>query len=720
MKKGSKRARAVRKVPVMLQMEMVECGAASLAMVLAYHKKWLPLEEVRAACGVSRDGSTALSLVKAARTYGCTTKANSYSVEQLMERAKTPCIIHWNFNHFVVFNGAKGGYAHINDPARGVEKIPMAQFAASFTGICLEIQPGEDFERGGQPTSVWRFAWSRLRKSRTALIAAMWISLLAAFVGLLSPVFSKVLVDRVLPNGGAGLGGLMGAMLALAGYGALILGLRQMLLLKIKGKLAIVSAAEFFRHALRLPMEFYAMRMAGDIMGRQASGDDVAETLISRIAPMLMNIALVLCYFAVMIRYSAMLTAVGIVMMLLNGLLARYIANRRVHITRTSMRDAGKLYAATVAGIEMVETIKSSGAEGGFFARWAGYHAAVIKSETAFTKLDKLLGGVPELLLECSSILILTLGAWLVMRGEFTLGMLLAFQTFMAQFLGPVNELTAAGESIQQMRTAMERIEDVMKYPEDAAEETGPTDLDAQKLTGQIEIKSVSFGYAKLAKPLVTDFSMTLKRGAKVAFVGGSGCGKSTLVKLIAGLYAPWEGEILFDGLPKIAVPRSIFTASVAVVDQDISLFEDSVSNNMKMWDDSIEDFEVILAARDVMIHEDIMGREQGYATKLLEGGRNFSGGQRQRMEIARALAQDPTILILDEATSALDAQTEYQVMEAIARRNITTIVVAHRLSTIRDCDEIIVMDGGKIAQRGTHEQLMVEGGLYARLVTTE
>jgi ABC-type bacteriocin/lantibiotic exporter with double-glycine peptidase domain len=409
--------------------------------------------------------------------------------------------------------------------------------------------------------------------------------------------------------------------------------------------------------------------------------------------------------------------------MVMNLLLAQYTAKKRINITRTQMRDEGKLYATTVSGIEMIETIKSSGAEDGFFERWAGYHAAVNKSKTSFAKVEKILGSVPLFLQQISAILILTVGAWLVMQGEFTIGMLLAFQTFMVQLLQPVSELISAGQSIQEMRTATERIEDVMKYDTDVSDDISlpdENDEGAAKLTGQIEMENITFGYSKLSPPLVTDFSMTLKQGSKVAFVGSSGCGKSTLVKLLSGLYPPWEGEVRFDGKPVKEIRHDIFTASVAVVDQDIILFEDTVSNNIKMWDESIEDFEVILAARDVQIHEDIMMRENGYDALLTEGGRNFSGGQRQRMEIARVLAQDPTIIILDEATSALDAKTEFQVMQAIRDRNITCIVVAHRLSTIRDCDEIIVMDRGNIVERGHHEDLMKKGGLYTTLITTE
>lgn len=712
------------KTPTILQMEMVECGAASLAMILAYHGKWVPLEKVRVACGVSRDGSTAASLLQAARNYGCETKANQFSIDQLKERADLPCILHWNFNHFVVLNGFKGDFAVINDPAKGIQKVSMKDFDEAFTGICLEMVPGEAFVPGGRPASVWSFVMSRIESSKKALLMLMLVGALTALTSILTPLFSKIFIDYILIDGNTDwLMPLLSAMGALAFYTVILFSVKEILLEKIEGKLAIVSNADFLWHTLRLPMEFYAQRMAGDIMSRQTSNDTVADTLVSKLTPVLLHFLLILFYLMVMLKYSLLLTAIGIFMMITNLLMAQYTARKRIQITRTQMRDSGKLYATTVSGIEMIETIKASGAESGFFERWAGFYAAVNGSDIAFTKTEKILGSIPELLQQLSSVFILTMGAWMVMEGHFTVGMLLAFQSFMTQFLQPVGELISAGQSIQEMRTNMERIEDVMKYEVDVKEDVSRLSEipeDAAKLSGQIQMENITFGYSKLSPPLVEGFSMSLAQGAKVAFVGSSGCGKSTLVKLLSGLYKPWSGTIQFDGQPIEDIPRDIFTASVAVVDQEIILFQDSISQNIKMWDESIEDFEVILAARDVQIHEDIMARENGYDTMLIEGGRNFSGGQRQRIEIARVLAQDPTIIILDEATSALDAKTEFQVMKAITDRNITCVVVAHRLSTIRDCDEIIVMDKGRIVERGTHEQLLQNEGLYTRLITTE
>ena len=428
-------------------------------------------------------------------------------------------------------------------------------------------------------------------------------------------------------------------------------------------------------------------------------------------------------YLVVMIRYSLLLTLVGIASILINMFMSRIISKKRVNITRVSMRDSGKLAGATVAGIEMIETIKASGAENGFFEKWAGYQASVNTQKVKFAKLNQYLGMIPSLVSTLTNTAVLIIGVYLTMEGSFTVGMVMAFQGFLGSFMAPAQQLISAGQTLQEMRAEMERIEDVMKYPTDvlcqqAADEGEDAEYD--KLSGNVEMRNVTFGYSRLGEPLIRDFNLTLRPGSRVAFVGTSGCGKSTLSKLISGLYQPWSGEILFDGKPMTKIDRSVFTGSLAVVDQDIILFEDTIANNIKMWDTSIEDFEMIMAARDAQLHEDIMQRDGGYNYKLTEGGKDFSGGQRQRIEIARVLAQDPTIIILDEATSALDAKTEYEVVKSIKDRGITCIVVAHRLSTIRDCDEIIVMDHGNVVERGTHEELYALGGFYTKLVTSD
>ena len=715
--------KGVAKVPVVMQMEALECGAASLAMILAYYEKWIPLEQVRLDCGVSRDGSNARNILRAARSYGLSAKGYRYEPEVLRREGKFPCIIHWNFNHFVVLDGFRGNKAVLNDPAKGTYTVPMSTFDDSFTGICLLFEPDEGFVPEGKQQSMLKYAKKRLAGAGAAIAFVILTTVISSLLGIITPAFSRIFLDRLLTKQNPEW--LMPFTIFLAGMGVvqlIVAWMQAVYSLKINGKLAMVGSTTFMWKILRMPMEFFSQRMAGDIQGRQASNSMIAERLVDTFAPLALNAAMMVFYLVVMLGYSVILTLIGLASVLANLVLSGIISKKRMNITRVQMRDAGKLAGTTVAGIEMIETIKASGAENGFFEKWAGYQASVNASQVKFQRMNQLLGLLPTLVSSVCGTAVLMTGVFLAMNGEFTVGMIMAFQGFLSSFVSPAATLISAGQTLQEMRTDMERIEDVMKYPTDVACESSSDDENAEynKLSGSIELKNVTFGYSRLAEPLIRDFSMTLKPGARVAFVGASGCGKSTLSKLISGLYKPWSGEILFDGKPMSEIDRSVFTGSLAVVDQDIILFEDTIANNIKMWDNSIEDFEMIMAARDAQLHEDIMQREGGYQYKLTEGGKDFSGGQRQRMEIARVLAQDPTIIILDEATSALDAKTEYDVVRSIKDRGISCIVVAHRLSTIRDCDEIIVLDRGNVVERGTHEELMAHGGVYTQLVSNE
>lgn len=729
--------RKIAKVPVVMQMEATECGAASLAMVLAYFGRWLPLEQVRLDCGVGRDGSNAGNLLKAARTYGLKAQGYRCSLDGV-KKMSFPLIVHWNFNHFVVLCGFKKEQAVLCDPGRGRVTVSMKEFDEAFTGIALTLEKSEAFTPGGRPRSILAFVCSRLHGALGPFLFVAAITFLIAVAGMAAPVFSRIFMDEILSGKNAAwLTPFLAALGALFLFQTAVSLLQTVCLLKIRGKLAVSANSGFMWHVLRLPIEFFSQRYAGDIAQRQQSNEGIAETLIAHLAPMALNLAMLFFYFFVMLQYSPLLTVIGLFTAVLNLAVTQYVSGKRINLARAQMRDAGKLAATALSGIEMIETIKASGAENGFFERWSGLNASVNSAEVGFAKLGSTLGILPTLLTGLANMTVILLGAALIMKGRFTVGMLLAFQGFLSAFMSPVDALLTVGQQFQEMRTSMERVEDVMNYPTDVEydeeSETEIKEADGQdhkeaakglpsfeKLRGRLELRDITFGYSRLAPPLIRDFSLTLPPGGTVALVGSSGCGKSTLAKLMSGLYQPWGGEIHYDGKLRSEIPRMVFTGSLAVVDQDVILFEDSITENIRIWDKSIEDFEIIMAARDAQIHEDIMSREGGYGVIVRENGKNFSGGQCQRLEIARVLAQDPTIVILDEATSALDARTEFEVIHSIRERGITCVIVAHRLSTIRDCDEIIVLEDGCVVERGTHEELYAKGGAYSRLISTE
>lgn len=706
------------KVPQVMQMEVVECGAASLTMILAHYGKWLPLEEVRAACGVSRDGSSAKMILQAARNYGLDAKGFRMSPEAL--EGKQPAIIHWNFEHFVVFRGFdRKGRACINDPGIGPVKWPMEEFRKHYTGVCLTFEPTEKFEKGGQQTSILSY----MKKNLNGVSEAFWLTfsfaLMGAFVALLSPLFTRIFLDDILSGKNAdwvkwffiGMG-------ALAVFQFFVVLLQSRYTKRVAGALALKSNKDYLRHLLRLPMSYFAMRHVGDLQQRMHLNQEITNSLIEVLAPQVINIGLLVLYLFLMFSYSFWLTIIGFVAAGVNLAIVHYFANLRINLIRSMEQSEGQYFSATISCIDNMESIKAAGAETGFFKYWSGLWAHKFNVNANADKQQAQMALLPVMANALCSVAVLVLGAYLILQGDLTVGMLMAFQGFMGSFLAPVNELVNGSQKIVEMRSQMERVEDVMKYPEDHRE--SEKEILQGKLGGLLEMKHVTFGYSPIQPPLIEDFNLRVEPGHSVALVGPSGCGKSTLAKLISGLYKPWSGEILFDGRPIESIPNEELTNSVAVIDQNVVLFDDTIAQNIRMWDPSIEDFTLMMACNDAEIRADIVGRPEGFDTKIVKGGQNFSGGQRQRLEIATALAREPIVLIMDEATSALDPKTEDEVMKRIRRMGPTQVIVAHRLSTIRDCDEIIVMDQGKILQRGRHEELMAQEGFYRQLMRSE
>jgi NHLM bacteriocin system ABC transporter peptidase/ATP-binding protein len=702
-------------------MEATECGAASLAMILASYQAFIPLEEMRLACGISRDGSKASNIVKAARRYGMVAKGFRKETEDLL-KLKMPAIIHWNFNHFLVLEGFKKGRAYLNDPASGRRWVSYEELDMAFTEVVLTFEKGPDFKPQGQEKKTWRSLFKRLEGSGMALPYVYLVGLFLVIPGLVIPTFSKIFIDDIL------IGGKETWLRALV-WGIVITGLIQLVLswlqnyylLKLQTRIAITSAGKFLWHVLRLPVQFFSQRYAGDISARMQSNDRVAQFLSNQVASTFINCTMMVFYLLVMITYSVKLTLVPLLVVVLNIAYLKYVSSQRVDANSKLQQDQGKMIGTAMGGLQIIETLKASGSEGDFFSRIAGYEAKSVVQQQDIGVSTNYLNTVPLLLTALSDALVLIFGGFEVMAGAITVGSLIAFRTLMTSFINPVTVLMQIGSQYQEMTADMNRLDDVLNYKTDPIFEESAAAADSseghEKLQGAVEIKGLTFGYSVLEPPLIENFSLYLEPGRRVALVGGSGSGKSTIAKLISGVYEPWNGEILLDGKRLREWPRRVLSNSVAMVDQDIRMFADSVRHNLTLWNTAIPEADLRQATVDAEIYDVITEKAGGFNYVLQEGGSNFSGGQRQRLEIARALVSRPSILIMDEATSALDPLTEKIIDDNIRRRGCSCIIVAHRLSTIRDCDEIIVLQRGKIVQRGTHEELKDTKGLYAELI---
>lgn len=706
------------KTPTIYQMEATECGAASLSMIFGYFGKFIPLEQMRIETGVSRDGCNAANIMRCAKKYGL--ECHGYRREpEALRSIELPCIIHWNFNHFVVFEGFKGKYAYLNDPAIGRRRLTLEELDEGFTGIVLTFKLTASFQKEKKKRTSYSFIKARLKGQYGVLFKLMYIGLLLVFPGLVLPVLSQMFMDDILVGGYTDwitkllvfMGALVLLKMGLTYY-------RSMVLQRLRSKMTLVSGYGFLRHMLRLPVSFFDQRYAGDLVERMESNTNVNQFLAGELAETVLNIFVAVFYLIVLIFYSPVMTAVGMLDIAI-CLAAVFISNKVISGTTMKLQiSGGKLYGAVCAGLNITDTIKASGAETEYTARILGYQAKQANLEQDLNRYQQIAGAIPDAAGKITNALLLMVGGILVINGEMTLGMLLAFNSLFDSFSEPVNQLVGFIQKIQTLKADLNRVEDINNYVQDERySDKKQSETSRKKLSGEIELKDISFGYSALKPPLVENFNFHLDSGDSIAFVGASGCGKSTVSKMVSGLYRPWTGEILVDGKRMTEVPTEVLNASIATVSQNIVLFSGSIRDNLTMWNPAILEEDMIEAAKDACIHDFIMQQKDRYDYKLSEGAANVSGGQRQRLEIARALATKPTILIMDEATSALDPIVEKQILDNIKRRGCTCVIVAHRLSAIRDCNQIIVMNHGKIVQRGTHRTLKDEEGYYKTFV---
>ena len=719
------RSRAVNRVetPTILQMEAVECGAAALGIILGYFDRFVPLAELRQKCGVSRDGSKASNILKASRIYGLKAKGFKKELEKLKE-LDPPYIVFWQFNHFLVIEGFSEQKVYLNDPASGRRSISWSEFDEGYTGVVLVMEPGNDFVEGGQQLNIVSSLRSRLASVTGALIYCIIAGFLLALVKLLTPVFTQIFVDEILIQQRSNWTRPLLLTMAIAMvFQAIVTLLQLRYLRRLKIKLQVGMSGRFLWHILRLPSQFYAQRFAGEIANRTRLNDQVAEVLSGELATTAIDSVMIVFFAIVMFQYDKILTLMVVSFSSINILTLRAMNRYRIDANQKLIQDRGKADGTSISGLQYIESLKASGLESDFFAKWSGYHAKAINNQQELEVSNQFLSALPALLDSLSGALLLVVGGWRVIDGSLSIGMLVAFQSIVQSFQKPINHLVSFASTIQTLEGNVIRLDDVLNNPVDSSldgSEHQSLSKVSPYLKGHVEIHNLSFGYSRLEPPLIEDFNLIIKPGQRIALVGGSGSGKSTVAKLVTGLYQPWTGEILFDDSPREQIPPEVLTNSIAVVEQDIFLFMGTVRDNLSLWDNTIPDDNLRRACQDAAIDDVIDSLPRAYDSKLSEGGSNLSGGQKQRLEIARALAYDPSILVMDEATSALDPETEKIIDNNLRRRGCTCIIVAHRLSTIRDCDEIIVLSQGKVVQRGTHEEMRQVEGPYSQLIASE
>ena len=718
------------RVPTVLQLEATECGAASLAMVLASFGRWVTLDEVRTPCGVSRDGAKALNLLRAGRGFGLTAKAWQYRSVEPLRALPMPAIVFVNMNHFLVLEGFSHSGVHLNDPALGRRKVTVEEFEAMFSGIAMTFVPGPDFAQGGNPPSAAVMLYEWLKGGRDAFSLVVLAGALLIIPGLVVPSFTRIFTDYYLLEGQSDW---IGWMLLVMCAGVIIQGalswLRGYYLGRLKTRLTLQASGRFVHRMLRLPIFFFMQRYPGSISNRIDKADELSVFAAESLGNILVGGVSLVFFGLIMLSYHPLL-AVVVVAFAVCTLLFFLVSQRFLEEAGQQIALLGnKVGGTTMQGLSMLEAMKANGTEGVFFSRWAGQFTLLVNQQQRLGRTAGRLSVIPELFSSAATLAVLVIGGMLVMKGELTIGLLVAFQTLQGSFMAAVGELTSEGVRIKDARGVLDQFQDILATPParefdtDLEETISSAPISALghvgRLSGEIQVRDLDFGYVTTETPLLKGFTLNLTPGHWVALVGGSGSGKSTVGRLVSGLVDSWAGTIAFDGRPMTATPRTLLRNSMAVVDQDIVLFAGSIRDNLTLWDDTVSESTIMCAAKDAEIHDDIMLRPGGYDAPVAEQGRNFSGGQRQRLEIARALVGMPSILILDEATSALDPDVEHRVITNIRRRGCTCLIIAHRLSTIRDCDEIIVLDRGAVLERGSHDDLVANDGPYRRLIQT-
>ena len=705
-----------KNVPMVLQMENVECGAASLAMIMRYYgKNSLSLEQLRLDCHVSRDGVTAKGIKDASEKYGLkcrVLKADPDNIKTL----SMPVIIHWNMSHFVVLTGFWGNNYYLNDPALGRTKVSRDEFNDSFTGIVMSFEKTDKFKAEGKNREK-NFTDIKIRPFIPALILISFLGAIITLMGMIIPYFNSTYIDRmILETDLSGFTTFIFALLSVIFLRFFAAVIKEKATYETERNMNISLSIGFMEKMLALPIFYFMQRTPGELANRQLGSFETAQLVCKNMSPIFFQAVLVIVYCAAAFKYNINIAFIGIAAVLLNVLISYISSEKMVDVSAAGKKNTGLFYGAVASAIDMIETIKSCACEDAVFNRLMGTAALGMQPRISREKIKLYSSAAFETVNFSVSAAILITGISLVLRGELTIGATVGLMGVFSAFLVPIGAFINSVSAIFDLKSIIERTDDTMRYsneniflPADEAQ--------VKKMGGDIEVKNVSFAYGGSTKNAVSNISFKIEKGKSVALTGASGGGKSTAAKLIAGLFTETEGHIYYGDAEKKDIHKKEFYSNIAVVSQSVTLYEGTVFDNIAMWDKSVEYEDVVNACKTACIHKEIASRRGAYYEKTAEGGANFSGGQRQRFEIARALVRKPEILILDEATSALDANTEAEIMKNITSLGITLIIIAHRLNTVRNCDEILVFKDGEIAERGTHDSLSKQNGLYAQLI---
>ena len=709
------------KTPTILQMDAAECGAVSLSIILAYYECYLTPSAAREACDVTRDGSKAINIIKAARRLGL----DAHGMQLTMETVKyipAPFIIYWEFNHFLVVEGFSEKRIYLNDPATGPRTVTYDEFDKSFTGVAMVLTPGPDFKKIGEPEPpILKVLWDYLKSSRISFIYILLMALALMFPTFALSFFAEIFVDDILIQHQTGwIINLLLCMLLTGIIIGVLTWFKRYYLIRLYMKLKLVGSTDFFWHLLSLPLNFFQQRSPGDIVGRIEAYNRIATILANNIIDNLVGLITLFFFGIVLVLLNWQLAVITFFISILNAYLLWFISRQVSDAGRRFAQNEGKLGGIEMNGIQIIETIKANAVEDNFFNHWAAHHAKKVNSQQQIEVYAAVLRIVSLFLQGLNTLIILCLGSWFIIHGELTIGTLLAIQILVVGFNGPLLNLLNLGEDLYKLKGDLARVNDVNKHePEEILSDKTETDLLKKNDKPMLELRAIKFGYSKLEPPIFNDLSIKINPGERIAIIGPSGGGKSSLSRLVCGLFAPWSGEILICGHPLKVISRAEYAKFIGLVDQNIFLFAASVRDNLTLWNSTIKDSDIMDALKIACI-DDVINERGGLDCWIEEGGKNFSGGQVQRLEIARALLIKPQLLVLDEATAALDPLVEKSIYDNLKRQNCTLFIIAHRLSAIRDCDQIIVIKNGQIIQRGRHEQLMQEKGLYQELVSLE